>query len=166
MRTRIATLIVLFAFVCLGTPAAFAKQRDTPTDFQALSSSWTPQQHADWQRLMDMNAWYSAVNQSIWVQANVDNAQARAGDQDAVIRVIYREWPTDAAWAVTVARRESGLDPGATNRSSGACGLFQMLGHEDMFRAAGYGGQCHDAVANIEVARRLYDGSGRSPWRL
>lgn len=75
-----------------------------------------------------------------------------------------------AEWAESVVMRESGCQPGARNGSSGSAGLFQLLGHQDLLRAA-----CPDKDpnvswadpdCNIRAAKFLYDAAGISPWRL
>lgn len=63
--------------------------------------------------------------------------------------------------AVAIARRESGLNPGAKNKSSTASGIFQCLrlhwaGRFDPF----------DPIANIGYSFGLWKASGWKPWRL
>ena len=63
--------------------------------------------------------------------------------------------------------RESGCDPNALNRSSGAAGLFQLLGHGDLIAACPYLWRSpFDAYCNAWAARQLYNGSGLAPWAL
>jgi hypothetical protein len=90
---------------------------------------------------------------------------------ETAIRVAF---PTDGDWAVSVAWRESRCQPDAVNRAetcasggSHAMGLFQMCYplHAPTFAAAG----CSDPLepsCGIAAAALLYQGSGRSPWRL
>lgn len=157
-------LTIAFVALFLSVPTAQAAPSQTVT--------YTAEQ---WAGLPKLVAWYETT--ASWTLADWwdwgimssslhDNDLARAGDRAAIQQVIWRVWGPAAPWAFRIVQRESGFDPNATNRSSGACGLFQMLGHEDMFIAAGNGGQCHDAVANVEVAHQLYLGSGTAPWRL
>lgn len=94
-----------------------------------------------------------------YVAAMADNDAARAGDTEAIIRVIHREFGGAGGGAVNVATCESHLDPWA---EGGAYkGLFQMsLGlHGHLFD-----GPWHDPVANTTAARRLFDSSGWAPW--
>lgn len=67
-------------------------------------------------------------------------------------------------WATSIAWRESRCDPGASN-SSGAHGLFQMLGHHDIFVRIGCLNE-FDPTCNARAAFALYQGSGAGPWRL
>jgi hypothetical protein len=75
-----------------------------------------------------------------------------------------------ASWAESIVWRESNCQPGARNGSSGSAGLFQLLGHEDLLRAACPGkdptSSWADPDCNIRAAKLLYDGSGIAPWRL
>ena len=66
-------------------------------------------------------------------------------------------------WAMHIVQRESGCTASAYNRS-GASGLFQLLGHQDLINAAGPGGSAFDPACNIAAAKMLYDSSGRAPW--
>lgn len=79
----------------------------------------------------------------------------------AVADIIRSVWTRDAEWAIGIAMRESHCQAGARN-PSGANGIFQLLGHHDLFPA-----DCQDefnATCNIRAAWTLYQGSGRSPW--
>lgn len=71
-------------------------------------------------------------------------------------------WTRDADWAIGIAWRESRCIPTARN-PSGASGLFQMMLplHADLFD-----GPWSDPAVNVRAAWRLYQGSGRAPWRL
>ncbi len=73
-------------------------------------------------------------------------------------------------WAESVAWRESNCQPGARNGSSGSAGVFQLLRHDDLLRAA-----CPElepaqswsvARCNVQAAKYLFDAAGISPWRL
>jgi len=66
-------------------------------------------------------------------------------------------------WAMHIVQRESGCTASAYNRS-GASGLFQLLGHQDLINAACPGGSAFDPACNIAAAKMLYDSSGRAPW--
>jgi hypothetical protein len=108
--------------------------------------------------------------------APVSDARCPAG---AVKDEIDRVFGTAAPWAESVAVRESHCEPGARNGSSGSAGLFQLLGHDDLLRAA-----CPTHIVagktvayppseswsnydcNIRAAKDLYDAAGIAPWRL
>lgn len=68
-------------------------------------------------------------------------------------------------WAVSIALRESGCDPSAYN-ASGASGLFQLLGHQDLVNQVCPGGSVFDPRCNTLAAKVLYDSSGTAPWAL
>lgn len=152
--------------------AAADSTAEQVTAFTNQTVTWTIVDWINWDKLVSWNLTTSTWTIADWWNFGIlsgtleDNDQANQGDQGAIRRVIVRVWGSEASWAFGIVQRESGFNPGATNASSGACGLFQMLGHEDMFAAAGFGGRCHEAVANIEVAHNLYLISGQSPWRL
>jgi len=66
-------------------------------------------------------------------------------------------------WALRVAKCESGYNPNAVNRGSGASGLFQFMpatwasmpqGRQSVF----------NAVANAQAAAVLYARSGPNQW--
>lgn len=176
MRLRLAAISLIFVLLTtLGIGSAKKAQANEPTpeqvvQFTALASHWTIIDWINWDRLVSWNLMTANWTIIDWIQfsrmssALLDNDAANRGDVNAIKRVIVRVWGGNSDWAFGIVQRESGFNPAATNSSSGACGLFQMLGHEDMFRVAGYGGRCHEAVANIEVAFTLFKAAGRSPW--
>ena len=66
-------------------------------------------------------------------------------------------------WALRVAKCESGYNPNAVNRSSGASGLFQFL--PSTWAALPWHNQSvFDPVANAQAAAYYYQHSGSSPW--
>lgn len=69
------------------------------------------------------------------------------------------------AHALEVVRKESGCTDTAYN-PSGASGLFQLLGHQDLLDQVcpGVPSAAFDPTCNAKAARLLYDGSGWSPW--
>jgi len=73
-------------------------------------------------------------------------------------------------WAESVAWRESNCQPGTRNGSSGSAGIFQLLGHQDLLRAAcptlDPSTSWADPDCNIRAAKYLYDAAGIAPWRL
>ncbi len=76
--------------------------------------------------------------------------------------------PEDVELALEISYCESRWDPGATNRSSGAAGLFQHIPRfwADRSAAAGWAGaNIYDAHANTAVSAWLvYEGGGWIHW--
>jgi hypothetical protein len=76
--------------------------------------------------------------------------------------------PEDVDLALEVSYCESRWDPGATNRSSGAAGLFQHIPRfwAERSVAAGWGGaDIYDPHANTAVSAWLvYEGGGWVHW--
>jgi hypothetical protein len=67
------------------------------------------------------------------------------------------------AWALRVAACESGYNPYAVNRSSGAAGLFQFM--PSTWARSPWGAQSpFDPVANSQAAAWLYARSGPGQW--
>jgi hypothetical protein len=69
--------------------------------------------------------------------------------------------------ALQVASNESGCTDTALNgQGSGAAGLFQLLGHQDLLDQVcpGVPDNWANASCNAQAARILYDGGGWSPW--
>lgn len=177
MRCRTGAIVVVICLTLFGILGLDSRKAhaDTPTAEQVTAftnqtATWTIIDWINWDRLVSWNLLTANWTIIDWIQfsrmseALLDNEAANRGDVNAIHRVIQRVWGSDSYWAFTIVQRESGFNPAATNPSSGACGLFQMLGHENMFVMAGLGGRCHEAVANIIVARTLFEAAGRSPW--
>jgi len=104
----------------------------------------------------------------IVVAPRTGTSQASPSDGCGYADAIREAWSDtpDAEWAVAVAWRESHCDPAAYN-PSGASGLFQLLGHQNLIdQVCGVGASPFDAACNIAAARALYQGAGRSPWAL
>jgi hypothetical protein len=76
---------------------------------------------------------------------------------------IHQVFGSQGDHAVVIAMRESRCQPTAYNRS-GASGLFQLLGHEDLVRAVCINGDVFNAECNIQAAKLLYNSSGWAPW--
>lgn len=98
------------------------------------------------------------------VTTSPPRATTPSGERCQYADLIRSIWSRDAEWAIGIAWRESNCTEGATN-SSHANGVFQMLGHHDIFVAIG----CEDefnAECNVRAAWSLYQGSGRTPWNL
>lgn len=66
-------------------------------------------------------------------------------------------------WALRIAACESGYNPNAVNRSSGASGLFQFM--PSTWAHLPWAGQSvFDPVANAQAAAYYYQHSGPGPW--
>lgn len=92
-----------------------------------------------------------------------ESSPAPTGD---VAQIIYDVFGQNGARAVRIAECESGLNPYARNRS-GALGLFQLLGHGDMFAAHGWNVETDwsDPYKNAMVAFDLsHGGTNWSAW--
>lgn len=95
--------------------------------------------------------------------------RAIAGDTDAAQALINVVFADDRAWALKVARRESGFRCTARNPTSSASGLFQLMRlHEPRANRMGYEWQDirTSCLANLAVARALYDEQGHRPWSM
>jgi hypothetical protein len=67
-------------------------------------------------------------------------------------------------WALRIAKCESGYNPNAVNRSSGASGLFQFM--PSTWAALPWAGQSvFNPVANAQAAAYYYQHSGAGPWQ-
>lgn len=147
------------------------------SEMTRIATEWTAQKH-QWA--------VNTFNTELARQAETVRAKAAAAVQAAARPVsegtvgptngcayeglIRSIWTEDADWAVSVAMRESRCQPGASN-PSGAHGLFQMLGHHDIFVRVG----CEDEFnpeCNAKAAFSLYQGlkaqgkDPRAPWNL
>ena len=84
---------------------------------------------------------------------------------DSLIRTYFQE--ADWAWALRVSFCESNWDETATNRTSGAAGLFQHIPRywADRSARAGWdGADIYDPSANVAVAAWLLGSGGKSHW--
>jgi Transglycosylase SLT domain len=66
-------------------------------------------------------------------------------------------------WALRIAKCESGYNPNAVNRSSGASGLFQFM-PSTWARLPWAGQSVFNPVANAQAAAYYYQHSGPGPW--
>jgi len=89
---------------------------------------------------------------------------AANGDIRAIILAAWAPLGSaTASWAVRLAQCESGLNPYAVNRSSGAAGLFQFLA--TTWAGTPWRGQSpFDANANAQAAAWLYAKYGAGQW--
>lgn len=108
-----------------------------------------------------------APSASVRPRAEVPISGARCADRGRadIGSLIESVFGPAGPWAESVAVRESGCTPTAYN-PSGAEGLFQMLGHSDIFVAICGSDNWADASCNVHAAYSLYLGSGTSPWSL
>jgi hypothetical protein len=84
---------------------------------------------------------------------------------EGMIRAAARRWGLSEAVMVRIARCESGLDPRAYNRSSGASGVFQAIPSTWRATPQGRNGASpFDAAPNIEAAMWLMKNYGPSQW--
>lgn len=118
-----------------------------------------------------------AINLSVGLLALVGIAisTTACSPEEIAKDAIADNWGRNAACAERIAQRESGLDPEAVNRSSGATGLFQLMPlHKTWIKSdLGYDfTEMKDAYKNAEAAKLLSDknykayGDGWAPWRL
>lgn len=85
--------------------------------------------------------------------------------QQLILTAFSSLGPEAQAWALRVAKCESGYNPNAVNRYSGASGLFQFM--PSTWTHTPFGGQSvFDPVANAEAAAWYYNATGRTggPW--
>ena len=118
-----------------------------------------------------------AINLSVGLVAVVGLAFATAActPEEMAKDAIAQHWGKNAACAEKIAQRESGMDPTAVNRYSGATGLFQLMPlHKTWIKSdLGYDfSEMKDPYKNAEAAKLLSDknykayGDGWAPWRL
>ena len=84
---------------------------------------------------------------------------------ESLIHTYFR--PEDWEWALRVSYCESNWIATATNKSSGAAGLFQHMPQwwEGRSVAAGWGGwSVYDETANVAVAAWLLAQNGKASW--
>ncbi len=90
-------------------------------------------------------------------------ARPTGNSSGSVASMISSAFGGYAGSALAVARCESGLNPGAVNRSSGAAGVFQFL--PSTWRGTSYAGYSpFNAWANIQAAHQVFVRDGYS-WR-
>jgi peptidoglycan hydrolase CwlO-like protein len=92
---------------------------------------------------------------------------AKSAIQQIILNAFAPLGAAAQAWALAVAKCESGYNPLAVNRSSGASGLFQFLPSSWANTPQGKAGQSvFDANANALGAAWYYNATGRTgrPW--
>jgi hypothetical protein len=83
--------------------------------------------------------------------------------QDIILTAFAPQGAGAQQWALRIAKCESGYNPNAVNRSSGASGLFQFM--PSTWAHLPWAGQSvFDAVANAQAAAYYYQHSGPGPW--
>lgn len=105
---------------------------------------------------------------AVRIARDVTAARTRPAAPLSCREAIMRLWPSGSrSWALTVARRESGGNPRAQNRSSSAAGCFQMLQiHRTRFAKVGCSwARRYEAPCNVLAALDLYREQGARPWR-
>lgn len=136
-----------------------------------MSVDVTPVRQQEGRELHAVDVWYETASQvqllaprregTTAAQQKQERANYEPGSIEALICSVFVE---DCGRAIRIARCESGLNPYARNRS-GAVGLFQLLGHGDMFEAHGWSASdWSDPWKNTVVAHDLYLSSGWRPW--
>jgi soluble lytic murein transglycosylase-like protein len=83
--------------------------------------------------------------------------------QDIILAAFAPQGAGAQQWALRIAKCESGYNPNAVNRSSGASGLFQFM--PSTWAHLPWAGQSvFDPVANAQAAAYYYQHSGAGPW--
>jgi TolA-binding protein len=83
--------------------------------------------------------------------------------QDIILTAFAPQGAGAQQWALRIAKCESGYNPNAVNRSSGASGLFQFM--PSTWAHLPWAGQSvFDPVANAQAAAYYYQHSGPGPW--
>jgi hypothetical protein len=107
---------------------------------------------------------YEAIQRLI----NID-IEARKGNTDAAEDLVRLTFPEDPDTAVRIARRESGLRCDADNPTSSASGIMQLMSiHAPRANRMGvtWWEVQYSCLANLTVARAMYDEGGWRPWRV
>jgi len=87
---------------------------------------------------------------------------AEVGDVEWLVRQTF---PEDPDRAVRIAKRESGLQPGASNGQYAGIMQIGTTTHAALIASMGYSAaDMYHAAPNLAVARRLFDAAGWSPW--
>jgi hypothetical protein len=84
--------------------------------------------------------------------------------QQIILNAFAPLGPAAQQWALRVAKCESGYNPNAVNRSSGASGLFQFL-PSTWASLPQHNQSVFDPVANSQAAAVLYQRSGPNQWQ-
>ncbi len=90
---------------------------------------------------------------------------AQGSIQQIILDAFASQGAGAQAWALRIAKCESGYNPRAVNASSGAAGLFQFLPSTWRNMPQGRAGKdVFDPVANAQAAAYYYSTSGAGPW--
>jgi peptidoglycan hydrolase CwlO-like protein len=90
-------------------------------------------------------------------------APAAGSIQQIILNAFAPLGPGAQQWALRVAKCESGYNPNAVNRSSGASGLFQFM-PATWASLPQHNQSVFDPVANAQAAAVLYQRSGPNQW--
>jgi soluble lytic murein transglycosylase-like protein len=103
------------------------------------------------------------VENLVLVSHSTTRANTPSGASGSVPAMIRQTFGAYSARALAVARCESGYNPSARNRSSGAMGVFQFM--PSTWRSTSYAGYSpYNAWANIQAAHQVFVRDGYS-WR-
>jgi len=83
--------------------------------------------------------------------------------QDIIVKAFPPFGPSAVQWGLRVAKCESGYNPNAVNRGSGASGLFQFL-PSTWASMPQHNQSVFNPVANAQAAAVLYQRSGPNQW--
>jgi hypothetical protein len=173
-------LLLFVALLSLALTAPVTPPNVRTAETSQLSQVSQPRQDVDLDVEAQRDRWYTeAASAPVVVQLPVKkrrnegsegNTRAQAPQEAAsyepgsIETLICSVFGDACPRAIRIARCESGLNPNARNRS-GAAGLFQLLGHADLYEAHGWTiSDWADPFVNATVAFDLYLASGWSPW--
>lgn len=144
---RLGTIaLVVLSASCGGSGAHQLASRPAPANFEARAYEH-PTTTTEAPRPTTTHASRSLVHPRPTVP-RVQPAPTYAGDWVSLIASL----PWDSATALRIVRCESGGNPNAYNRSSGATGLFQILNGP------------FDPIANVRTAFGMWQSRGWQPW--
>lgn len=135
--------------------------------FIARDEEWYAAERAEWLRLEAERAEWLRIESARAVRAVPRPPRISSDDILSIIVAAAGRHGIDPGRFARIAGCESGGDPTARNRSSGAAGLFQQLPQYWPGRsaAAGYpGGDVYDPWVNAEVSAWLYASGGSGHW--
>lgn len=170
MVIAFALLVVTLVVAVRARPDGRAVSRLGPVAVETVTDVSAPTTTVDelavWQRAVwEVAVWEQAIatttTAAIEVERDIPNPVSHDGGCPSEIVAIIREAFAGTGmedWALRIAWRESNCQPGVVS-GEGALGLFQLLGHDDLFD-----GSWDDPVVNARAARALYDQCSTGPW--